>query len=170
MTANDGSKLKNGEDHAVAGFTPEGAIRLDNGRVIPADAGHFRQGFVETSFGSQGKTVKRVILGMSSRSLPATNMEQLYVSASRAKASVTLYTDDKEAVKAAIGRSSQKLAALDIRPVPAVDEAAKRRQAKEEWQHRMRRHAYVAMVRASYDAPHQPQPTHQPERPSGHER
>jgi conjugative relaxase-like TrwC/TraI family protein len=170
VTAKDGSKLKNGENHAIAEITPEGAIRLANGKIIPADAGHFRQGYVETSFGSQGKTVKRVILGMSSQSLPATNMEQLYVSATRAEARVTLYTDDKEAVKAAIGHSSQKLAALDIRPEPADDESAKRRQAREEWQHRMRRHAYVALVRAEHDAPRQPQPPHQPERPTAHER
>ena len=57
-------------------------LRLDNGWVVSKDAGHFRHGFVETSFGSQGRTVQRVILGMSTWSLPATNQEQLYVSAS----------------------------------------------------------------------------------------
>jgi hypothetical protein len=56
--------LKNGNAHTVAGFTPKG-IRLDNGWIIPNDAGHFRHGVVETSFGSQGRTVQRVILGMS---------------------------------------------------------------------------------------------------------
>ena len=42
----------------------------------------------------------------------------MYVSASRAKEWMALYTDDKEAVKAAIQRSSQKLAALDLQPEP----------------------------------------------------
>ena len=96
------------------GSPPGGNIRLDDGRVIAADAGHFRHGFVETSFGAQGQTVQRVILGMSAASLAATNQEQMYVSASRAKEWLPLYTDDKEAVKAAIQRSSQKLAALDL--------------------------------------------------------
>ena len=57
----------------------------------------------------------RVILGMAEASLPAVNQEQLYVSSTRAKASMALYTDDKAAVRAAIQRSSQKLAALDVR-------------------------------------------------------
>ena len=105
--------LKNGMAHDVAGFTAKG-IKLENGWVIPNDAGHFRHGFVETSFGSQGQTVKRVLLGMSSASIPAMNMEQLYVSASRAKEWIRLYTDDKAEIREAVRRSSQKLAALDL--------------------------------------------------------
>ncbi len=60
--------------------------------------------------------MQRVILGMSAASLGATNMEQMYVSASRAKERLALFTDDQEAVKAAIQRSSQKVAALDLMP------------------------------------------------------
>ena len=73
---------------------------------------------METSFGSQGRTVQRVILGMSSASLPATNQEQLYVSASRAKEWLRLYTDNKEEVREAVQRSSQKLTALDLVGLP----------------------------------------------------
>jgi conjugative relaxase-like TrwC/TraI family protein len=165
VTAKDGSKLRNGENHSVAAITSGGNIRLENGKIIAGDAGHFRHGFVETSFGSQGKTVKRVILGMSSRSLPATNMEQLYVSASRAKARVTLYTDDKEAVKAAIGRSSQKLAALDIRPKAPADTTAQRQRMRE-LQDRRRRIAYTAQMRAAWEHT----PARQQERDTGYGR
>ena len=59
-----------------------------------------------------------MILGMSSASLGATNAEQMYVSSSRARQRMTLYTDDKEAVREAIQESSQKLVALDLRDVP----------------------------------------------------
>ena len=112
---------KNGDTLTVAEFTSGGRIRLDDGRLIAGDAGHFRPAFCETSFGAQGQTVSRVILGMSAASLPATNQEQLYVSATRAKTGLALYTDDKESVRAAIQRSSHKLAALDVRPaVPAT--------------------------------------------------
>jgi conjugative relaxase-like TrwC/TraI family protein len=111
-------KHKNGDTFTVAGFTEGGNLRLDDGRVVEADAGHFRPAFVETSFGAQGQTVQRVILGMSSASLAATNQEQMYVSASRARERMTLYTDDKGAVKSAIVRSSQKTAALDVQPPP----------------------------------------------------
>ena len=72
-------KLSNGSTKTVAGFTPAGDMRLDNGWVVSADAGHFRGGFVETSFGSQGRTVQRAILAMAEESLPATNQEQMYV-------------------------------------------------------------------------------------------
>ena len=117
----DGHSLKNGNAHSVAGFTAKG-IELENGWVIPADAGHFRHGVVETSFGSQGRTVQRVILGMSAASMGAMNMEQLYVSASRAKEWIRLYTDDKEEIRQAVKRSSQKLAALDLpRPKPKAE-------------------------------------------------
>jgi conjugative relaxase-like TrwC/TraI family protein len=118
VATKDGGTLRNGAYHTVAEFTRGGGIRLDNGKIIAGDAGHFRLGFVDTSFASQGKTVQRVIVGMASQSLPATNMEQLYVSASRGKEKVSIYSDDKEAVTAAIQRSSRKRAALDLQPAP----------------------------------------------------
>ncbi len=158
-------KLYNGASKTVAGFTPAGDMKLDNGWVVPKDAGHFRSGFVETSFGAQGRTVQRVILAVAEESLPASNQQQMYVGASRAKQWMRLYTNNKAAVRAAVQRSSLKLAASDLLPKDrkAADEARRLKQRK-------KRHAYVAMVRASYDVPHQPQPPHQPERPSAHER
>jgi hypothetical protein len=159
--------LKNGMSKEIAGITSAGNLKLDNGWVVSKDAGHFRSGFVETSFGSQGRTVQRVILAVAESSLPATNQQQMYVGASRAKQRMTLYTDHKAAVRSAVQRSSLKLAASDL--------LAKDRKAREEERNRRqrkKRHAYIAMVRASYDVPHQPQPTHQPEpeRQAGHER
>jgi ATP-dependent exoDNAse (exonuclease V) alpha subunit len=107
--------IKNGDAHAVAGFTEAGNIRLDNGWVISGhEAGHYRYGFVETSIGSQGRTVKQVILGMSSTMGKAVNMQQLYVSASRSKEGMRLYLDAKEDVRDAIERDSRKLLALDL--------------------------------------------------------
>ncbi len=155
-------KLSNGANKTVAGFTPAGDLKLDNGWVVPKDAGHFRSGFVETSFGSQGRTVQRVILAVAEESLPASNQQQMYVSASRAKQRMTLYTNNKAAVRTAVKRSSLKLAASDLLPKhrKAMDDVRRLKQRK-------KRHAYVALVRASYDAP---QPQRQPERQSGHER
>lgn len=120
--------LKNGMTKTIAGFTDDGDIRLDNGWIVAADAGLFRHGYVETSFGSQGSTVQRAILAMSSASLPATNQEQMYVSASRAKERMTLYTDSKDDVRDAIGRSSKKLLASDLPDARRVKPADRRRQ------------------------------------------
>ena len=108
--------LRNGHLRTVAEITPGGNIRLDNGWLIGKDAGHFRYGYVETSFGSQGRTVDRSLLAMSAASLGASNQEQLYVSSTRAKERMTLYTDDAAAIRHAVQRSSQKLAALDLKP------------------------------------------------------
>lgn len=110
--------LKNGMVKTVAGFTEGGDIRLDNGWIVAKEAGHFRLGWVDTSFASQGKTVDRVLIGMAAASAPAMNQEQMYVSASRGKEKATLYTDSKEAVRDAVQRSSQKAAALDLRDKP----------------------------------------------------
>jgi ATP-dependent exoDNAse (exonuclease V) alpha subunit len=153
-------KYKNGDTHTVAGITPGGNIRLDDGQLIPADAGHFRPAFVETSFGAQGQTVDRVILGMSAASLPATNQEQMYVSASRAKDRLSLYTDDKEAVRAAIQRSSQKIAALDLRP--AVSVKPRHRNLLTQFRDRLRRLSLLTRRRVEPAAT--PLPPNQPER------
>lgn len=110
-------QIRNGKAYKVAGFTEGGNIRLENGWIVAADFGHFKYA-VETSFGAQGKTVKRAIVGQSSHSFAASNMEQIYVTASRAKQGVTVYTDDKEGLRDAIGRSSAKLAALDLLEPP----------------------------------------------------
>lgn len=107
-------KLRNGDVHRVDGITPEGDLRLDNGWIAPKDAGHFRHGFVETSFGSQGRTVDRVLVGMATRSLPAVDAETMYVASSRGRERMALYTDDKDAVREAIRDSSAKPVALDL--------------------------------------------------------
>ncbi|MBC7853467.1 MAG: hypothetical protein IAF94_08530, partial [Pirellulaceae bacterium] len=50
----------------------------------------------------------------SSDSFPASSREQFYVSASRARESVTVYTDDKEALREAISHSDERLSAMDL--------------------------------------------------------
>ncbi len=159
VTTLDGEhKLANGANKTVAGFTKEGNLKLDNGWIVAKDAGHFRQGFVETSFGSQGRTVQRVILAVAESSLGAANQEQMYVGASRAKQQMTLYTDHKGAVRSAVKRSSQKLVASDV-VAKARKEAEKARKLKT----RDKRRAYIHEVRASYETPIPPR-DHQPER------
>lgn len=111
-------KLSNGQARTVAGWTKAGDIRLDNGWVVSGDAGMFRHGFVETSFGSQGKTVQRAIVAASSASLPAVNREMAYVSGTRARERMSFYTDDTAAVREALQRSSHQPAALDLKPKP----------------------------------------------------
>ena len=141
-------KLRNGDVHTVAGVTERGDLRLANGWVVGKDAGHFRRGFVETSFGSQGRTVDRVLIGMSTRSLPAIDRETMYVASSRGRERMTLYTDDKDAVRQAIHDSSARFVALDLL-------ADKERQKKRLDAHRerMQRAQYYQKLRDAWDRP-----------------
>jgi hypothetical protein len=118
--------------------------------VISANAGHFRHGFVETSVGSQGRTVRRAIVGMSAASGRAINMQQLYVSASRASEWVRVYTDDKADLLEAAMRDSRKLLALDLKA--AADAAARAERAERERdEERTRRLAFNRRLGAEWD-------------------
>jgi conjugative relaxase-like TrwC/TraI family protein len=143
--------LKNGMARTVSEITPGGNLRLDNGWLIGKDAGHFRHGYVETSFGSQGRTVDRVILGMSSWSLPAMNMQQLYVSASRAKQWIRLYTDNKDEVRDAVQRSSLKLAALDLRQKPEPKAETGHWDGLQSHMERRKRLGVIHRIRSAWD-------------------
>jgi conjugative relaxase-like TrwC/TraI family protein len=145
--------LRNGMTKTVAEITPGGNIRLDNGWVVGKDVGHFRHGYVETSFGSQGRTVDRVMLGMSSASIPAINMEAMYVGASRAKQWIRLYTDSKDDIRDAVQRSSQKLAALDLprKPQARPDADASAWQRLHKHLTRRRRWSVFNRIRAAWE-------------------
>jgi hypothetical protein len=158
--------LKNGMTKAIAEISDAGNIRLDNGWMISGDAGHFRHGYVESSFGAQGRTVQRAILAMSSASLPATNQEQMYVSSSRAKERMTLYTDCKQEVRDAVQRSSKKLLALDM---PVAVGQIKRKSQLQKHREQKRRLSLVNRVRAAWAAmATQPQKVRQKERQADH--
>jgi conjugative relaxase-like TrwC/TraI family protein len=140
----DGKHLiRNGTAHAVAGFTSAGSIRLDNDWVVDGDCGFIRHGVCETSYGSQGRTVKHTFVGMSAASSPAINQEQINVSSSRSRDGLTIYTDDKAAIMSAMHRSSQKAAALDLVLAQKPKRIEQNRQRK-------RRFHYLKRLRAAW--------------------
>jgi conjugative relaxase-like TrwC/TraI family protein len=71
-------------------------ITLENGWKLPLDYAHLKHGYTSTSYSSQGRTVKHLIVAQAEMSNPAASFEQGYVSASRGKTSISLYTDNKE--------------------------------------------------------------------------
>ncbi len=107
-------RLNNGAIFTVKDFDRNGNIVLTNGWTIGCDYGHLAHGYVVTSHASQGKTVDRVFIGQSSQSLPASSREQFYVSASRGREGVTVYTDDKAALLDAVNRSDERLSATEF--------------------------------------------------------
>lgn len=109
-----GTRLNNGDILTVEGFTKEGDIRLEKGRVLPKSFGHMSLGYVDTSYASQGKTVDRVFIAVGDQSLPATNRQQWYVSASRGREMAKLYVEDKGEVRARVAKTGQRLSAVEL--------------------------------------------------------
>ncbi|MBU6410456.1 MAG: AAA family ATPase, partial [Verrucomicrobia bacterium] len=110
----DKQRLNNGDLKEVKGFTKDGDIKLSNGWVIANDFGNLTHGYCLTSYSSQSKGVDCVFVAESSQSFRAADREQFYVSASRFKESLTIYTDDKRELLAAVRKSSHRPAALDL--------------------------------------------------------
>jgi conjugative relaxase-like TrwC/TraI family protein len=112
-------RLNNGAVYDVDGFTREGDIKLGNGFVVPKDYGGISHGYVVTSHASQGKTVDVSLIALGQESFAAANKEQFYVSASRGREAVRLYTDDKAAMMDAVQSSAARLSATELmQPVP----------------------------------------------------
>jgi conjugative relaxase-like TrwC/TraI family protein len=109
-----GTRLNNGDIFTVEGFSKEGDIRLESGKLLPRNFGHFTLGYVDTSYASQGKTVDRVFIAAGNQSLPATNQQQWYVSASRGREMAKLYVEDKQDVRDAIAKTGQRLSAVEL--------------------------------------------------------
>jgi hypothetical protein len=106
--------LNNGALYTVAGFTPDGDIRLSNGWTVSKDYGFLAHGYVVTSHAAQGRTVNHVFIAQSERSYPASSREQWYVSISRGRHAATVYAADKESLLEAVSRSDDRLAATDL--------------------------------------------------------
>ncbi|NOG73580.1 MobF family relaxase [Roseicella sp. DB1501] len=116
-TSLDGHKLARGNVYRLAGFTKTGDLRIEAGReewCVSADHGHLAHGYVATSYAAQGRTVDQVFLLQTAQSLPATFAEQFYVSLSRGRERVRIYTDDRQGLLAAVARSSQRGSATEL--------------------------------------------------------
>ncbi len=132
QTADGKHRLNNGAIYRVKGFDQGGNIVLDNGWTVGKDFGHLTHGYVITSQASQSKTVDQVFVGQSSQSFPASSREQFYVSASRARQRVTVYTDDKTALREAISQSDDRLSATEFVNGKAQRQAVVLRQRDQE--------------------------------------
>lgn len=111
----EGTKLNNGQIYSVRGFDKEGNVELSNGTTLSKNFGHFTHGYAVTSDASQGKTVDKVIVAQSSQSFGATTQQQFYVSVSRARENVAVYTDSKaDLARMVAGRSAERMAASDV--------------------------------------------------------
>lgn len=118
-----GKNLFNGSLFEIKGFDNQGNPQLSNGAAISKDYGHFTLGYVITSHASQGKTVDKVILSQSSMSFRASSKEQFYVSVSRGRESVAIYTDDKADLLRAVSQSVERKSARELLKEKALNHA-----------------------------------------------
>lgn len=110
----DGQRLNNGNVFTVERFTREGEIVLTNGALLEPTHGHFTYGFCQTSHSSQSKSVRDALVAQSADSFLASSREQFYVSVSRGKESIRIYTDNRQELQKAVGNSSARRAAIEL--------------------------------------------------------
>jgi UvrD-like helicase C-terminal domain len=113
LQANHGKEFINGERVQVRDIQ-NGRITLTDGRALPASYNAFTHGYAVTSHSSQGKTVDAVLLVASSKSFAAVNREQFYVSISRGRERVHVFTDDSELLARRITDSHERKAAIEL--------------------------------------------------------
>jgi conjugative relaxase-like TrwC/TraI family protein len=132
ITANgrteDRHRLNNGDDHTVKTFSPDGKIVLENGWQLARDFEHLDYGYTSTSHSSQGKTVDYVLVAQSAlNSAGASDANQFYVSVSRGRLGVEIYTDSIEELRENVARVRDRMHALEImEPEKARDERSSR--------------------------------------------
>ncbi len=90
---------------------------LDNGKQLSVASDrlrHLDHGYASTSHSAQGATVDRVIVDVDTRLSPElVNRKQFYVSISRARKSLAIYTDDRAQLPRVASRSREKSMAVE---------------------------------------------------------
>jgi ATP-dependent exoDNAse (exonuclease V) alpha subunit len=103
----------NGELVTVDKVLADGQIKLRDGRILGKDYRRLVRGFAITSYASQGKTVDYVLFSDSTVKA-ATNQQQWYVTISRGRKGIRIFTSDKEQLRENISRSGDRALALDM--------------------------------------------------------
>ncbi|HEX5400227.1 MAG TPA: MobF family relaxase, partial [Verrucomicrobiae bacterium] len=115
----NGGRVTNGELVTVKSVGTNGKIKLTDGRVLDASYREFLPGYAVTSYGAQGKTVDYVLFSDSTVKA-ATSAEQWYVSISRGRRGIRVFTPDKEQLRENITHSGHRPLALDIAAGPVA--------------------------------------------------
>jgi conjugative relaxase-like TrwC/TraI family protein len=106
-------RFRNNETCTVASVDGD-RLTFSDGRVMRQGVLHLDQGHCVTSHASQGKTVDQVIVSSPVRSFGQVNRAQFYVSLSRARTAMHLFTDSKCALREAVCRPSERLSPYEM--------------------------------------------------------
>jgi conjugative relaxase-like TrwC/TraI family protein len=110
-----GGRVINGETVTVKSIFADGGIELTDGRVLDREYREFLPGYAVTSYGSQGKTVDYVLFSDSTIKA-ATSAQQWYVTISRGRRGIRIFTPDKEQLRENVTRSGHRPLALELAP------------------------------------------------------
>jgi hypothetical protein len=108
-----GARVTNGELVTVASASADGKIKLTDGRILDKSFREFLPGYAVTSYGSQGKNVEYVLFSDSTIKA-ATSAQQWYVTISRGRRGVRIFTPDKEQLRENLVRSGHRPLALEF--------------------------------------------------------
>jgi ATP-dependent exoDNAse (exonuclease V) alpha subunit len=108
-----GARVTNGELVTVKSVCADGRIELTDGRVLDKSFREFLPGYAVTSYGSQGKTVDYILFSDSTIKA-ATNAQQWYVTISRGRRGIRIFTPDKEQLRENLARSGHRPLALEL--------------------------------------------------------
>jgi hypothetical protein len=90
-------------------------IIFDKGEIVRNGAAlHLDQGLAVTSHASQAKTVDQVIASVPVRSFSQANEAQFYVTMSRARWAMYVFTDSKVALRDPVTRTSKRLSSWEL--------------------------------------------------------
>jgi hypothetical protein len=108
-----GRQLANGELVTVKRVENNGQIELEDGRILPTEYRQFVRGYAITSYAAQGKTADHVIFS-DSAIRAATNQKQWYVTISRGRKGVHIFTTDKRQLRENIASSGNRQLAVEL--------------------------------------------------------
>ena len=108
-----GGRVTNGELVTVKTVRADGGVELTDGRVLDKSFREFLPGYAVTSYGSQGKTVDYVLFSDSTIK-PATNAQQWYVTISRGRRGIRIFTPDKQQLRENVTRSGHRPLAMEF--------------------------------------------------------
>lgn len=131
-----GKKITKGSIASVYEIFEDGSIEIDNGLRLSKEFKDLKHGYAITSVSAQGPTCDHAIVYMNATDGKAISLNQMYVSCSRGRESLSIYTDDLKAVRAMTTRESARKFGLGLldQYIEQRNKAAqlKRSQAKEQ--------------------------------------
>jgi conjugative relaxase-like TrwC/TraI family protein len=119
-------RLDNGKTLEVVGFGVGGSIiklqapankrgqRQGLMYEISKQHGNLNHAYCITSYASQGKTYDRVFIAQPSMTFAASDKKQFYVSVSRGREAVKIYTDDKEELLETINQDGDRMSVHEL--------------------------------------------------------